>query len=141
MSNFKGIPIIGPGQSAGTAPRSGDKYIESEDGYYTYCGRGDDMLKVSGIWVSPFEVESALASHHAVLEAAVVGHADENGLIKSWHVSRPRTRCCAAATRQKPAGTLQVSALDRIRPRAAQNRHREDSTLQIARLNCTAIRK
>jgi benzoate-CoA ligase len=66
----------------GSWTRSGDKYIESEDGYFTYCGRGDDMLKVSGIWVSPFEVESALASHEAVLEAAVVGHADENGLIK-----------------------------------------------------------
>ncbi|HUK39475.1 MAG TPA: hypothetical protein VLX11_00475, partial [Candidatus Acidoferrales bacterium] len=62
--------------------RSGDKYIESEDGYFTYCGRGDDMLKVSGIWVSPFEVEAALVSHDAVLEAAVVGSADENGLIK-----------------------------------------------------------
>jgi benzoate-CoA ligase len=62
--------------------RSGDKYIEREDGYFTYCGRDDDMLKVSGIWVSPFEVEAALASHAAVLEAAVVGYADENGLIK-----------------------------------------------------------
>ncbi len=71
--------------------RSGDKYIEGEDGYYTYCGRGDDMLKVSGIWVSPFEVESALASHDAVLEAAVIGHTDENGLIKpkAFVVLRP----------------------------------------------------
>ncbi len=62
--------------------KSGDKYIESDDGYFTYGGRADDMLKVSGIWVSPFEVESALASHAAVLEAAVVGQADDNGLIK-----------------------------------------------------------
>jgi benzoate-CoA ligase len=62
--------------------KSGDKYIESEDGYFTYCGRADDMLKVSGIWVSPFEVEAALASHAAVLEAAVVGHGDDDGLIK-----------------------------------------------------------
>jgi benzoate-CoA ligase len=62
--------------------KSGDKYIESEDGYFTYCGRADDMLKVSGIWVSPFEVEAALVSHEAVLEAAVVGHHDENQLIK-----------------------------------------------------------
>ena len=62
--------------------KSGDKYIESEDGYYTYCGRADDMLKVSGIWVSPFEVEAALASHEAVLEAAVVACADKDGLIK-----------------------------------------------------------
>jgi benzoate-CoA ligase len=73
--------------------RSGDKYIESEDGYYTYCGRGDDMLKVSGIWVSPFEVESALASHDAVLESAVVGNPDEHGLIKpkAFVVLRPGT--------------------------------------------------
>ena len=66
----------------GAWTRSGDKYIESEDGYFTYCGRGDDMLKVSGLWVSPFKVEAVLASHEAVLEAAVVGHADDNGLIK-----------------------------------------------------------
>jgi benzoate-CoA ligase len=66
----------------GSWTRSGDKYIESDDGYFTYCGRADDMLKVSGIWVSPFEVEAALASHPQVLEAAVVGQADENGLIK-----------------------------------------------------------
>jgi benzoate-CoA ligase len=62
--------------------KSGDKYIENEDGYYTYCGRADDMLKVSGIWVSPFEVEASLASHEAVLEAAVVACADKDGLIK-----------------------------------------------------------
>jgi benzoate-CoA ligase len=66
----------------GAWTRSGDKYTEDSDGYYTYSGRNDDMLKVSGIWVSPFEVESAVASHPAVLEAAVVGKADENGLIK-----------------------------------------------------------
>jgi len=62
--------------------RSGDKYRESDNGYFIYGGRADDMLKVSGIWVSPFEVESALTSHAAVLEAAVVGRADDNGLIK-----------------------------------------------------------
>jgi benzoate-CoA ligase len=66
----------------GAWTRSGDKYTEEQDGYFTYSGRNDDMLKVSGIWVSPFEVESAVASHAAVLEAAVVGKADENGLIK-----------------------------------------------------------
>jgi benzoate-CoA ligase len=62
--------------------RSGDKYIREADGYYTYCGRSDDMLKVSGHYVSPFEVEAALASHPAVLEAAVVGAEDENKLTK-----------------------------------------------------------
>jgi benzoate-CoA ligase len=63
--------------------RSGDKYIESADGYFTYCGRTDDMLKVGGIYVAPFEVEGALLSHEAVLEAAVIGAADELGLIKA----------------------------------------------------------
>jgi benzoate-CoA ligase len=62
--------------------RSGDKYIEDEDGYFVYCGRRDDMLKVGGIYVSPFEVEAALQSHTAVLEAAVVGWPDIDGLIK-----------------------------------------------------------
>jgi benzoate-CoA ligase len=62
--------------------KSGDKYTVDRDGYYTYCGRSDDMLKVGGVYVSPFEVEAALATHGAVLEAAVVGHADEFELIK-----------------------------------------------------------
>jgi 4-hydroxybenzoate-CoA ligase/benzoate-CoA ligase len=62
--------------------RTGDKYVQDEDGYYIYQGRSDDMLKVSGIWVSPFEVESALAAHPAVVEAAIVGRADADGLIK-----------------------------------------------------------
>ena len=62
--------------------RSGDKYSLDKDGYYAYGGRSDDMLKVSGIYVSPAEVEMALVSHEAVLEAAVVGAADEQKLIK-----------------------------------------------------------
>ncbi|MGD0523643.1 MAG: benzoate-CoA ligase family protein [Polyangiaceae bacterium] len=62
--------------------RTGDRYTRDADGYYTYGGRDDDMLKVGGIWVSPFEVESALGAHDAVLEAAVVGHPDEQGLVK-----------------------------------------------------------
>ncbi len=66
----------------GVWTRTGDKYTRDEDGYYTYGGRADDMLKVGGIYVSPFEVEAALMSHPAVLEAAVIGLADENGLIK-----------------------------------------------------------
>jgi 4-hydroxybenzoate-CoA ligase len=61
---------------------TGDTYTRDADGYYRYGGRGDDMMKVGGIWVSPFEVEDALVSHPAVLEAAVVGHADADGLIK-----------------------------------------------------------
>lgn len=62
--------------------RTGDKYTRRADGRHVYCGRTDDMFKVSGIWVSPFEVESALIRHAAVLEAAVVPQADDEGLIK-----------------------------------------------------------
>jgi 4-hydroxybenzoate-CoA ligase len=62
--------------------RTGDKYQLRDDGRLVYCGRSDDMFKVSGIWVAPFEVEQALISHPAVLEAAVVPHKDEDGLEK-----------------------------------------------------------
>src|SRR6266540_1140524 len=62
--------------------RTGDKYIRDADGRFTFCCRSDDMFKVSGIWVSPFEVESALITHPAVLEAAVVPEADPEGLLK-----------------------------------------------------------
>jgi benzoate-CoA ligase family protein len=61
---------------------TGDKYYKDAEGYYYYCGRGDDMLKVGGIWVSPIEVEDALISHPAVLETAVVAKKDEHDLIK-----------------------------------------------------------
>ena len=62
--------------------RAGDKYSVDKDGFYTYGGRSDDMLKVSGLYVSPFEVEAILMSHSAVLEAAVVGDEDADKLIK-----------------------------------------------------------
>jgi benzoate-CoA ligase len=62
--------------------RTGDKYVVSEDGYFKYAGRSDDMLKVSGIYVSPIEVESALIAHEAVLECAVVGKEDDDKLTK-----------------------------------------------------------
>ena len=62
--------------------RTGDKYRQDADGYYWYVGRADDLLRVSGHWVSPAEVEAALSAHPAVLEAAVVGKADDDGLIK-----------------------------------------------------------
>lgn len=62
--------------------RSGDKYTEDEDGYFVYCGRRDDMLKVGGQYVSPFEVEGALLTHPDVLEAAVVAWPDADELIK-----------------------------------------------------------
>ena len=66
----------------GAWTHTGDKYRVDEDGLYFYCGRTDDMFKVSGIWVSPFEVKSALITHPAVFEAAVVGKEDTDGLIK-----------------------------------------------------------
>jgi 4-hydroxybenzoate-CoA ligase/benzoate-CoA ligase len=70
---------------------TGDKYVIDEDGYYWHAGRSDDMIKAGGIWVSPTEVESALLSHAAVLECAVVGVADASGLYKpkAFVVLRP----------------------------------------------------
>jgi benzoate-CoA ligase len=61
---------------------TGDKYFRDDDGYYHYCGRGDDMLKVGGMWVSPMEVENTVLTHEAVLECAVVGATDTDGLTK-----------------------------------------------------------
>jgi benzoate-CoA ligase len=71
--------------------RTGDKYWLDEDGYYWYAGRSDDMLKVGGQWVSPVEIENTLVEHPAVLEAAVVGATDADGLTKprAFVVLRP----------------------------------------------------
>jgi benzoate-CoA ligase len=66
--------------------RTGDKYYQDDDGYFWYAGRSDDMLKVSGVWVSPIEIESVLIEHAAVQEAAVVARPDEQQL--------PRTVAC-----------------------------------------------
>jgi benzoate-CoA ligase family protein len=62
--------------------KTGDKYRRDENGYFHYCGRTDDMFKVSGVWCSPFEIESALVSHPAVTEAAVVAKVDGDGLTR-----------------------------------------------------------
>jgi benzoate-CoA ligase len=80
--------------------RSGDKYSIDGEGRYVYAGRSDDMLKVSGIYVSPIEVEAALITHPAVLEAAVIGQADGAGLVKphAYVVLKPgQTRSPALA--------------------------------------------
>ena len=61
---------------------TGDTYRQDADGYFIYDGRSDDMLKVGGIWCSPIEIENCLIGHSAVMEVAIVGHADENELIK-----------------------------------------------------------
>jgi benzoate-CoA ligase len=63
--------------------KSGDKYVCDADGYYTYAGRSDDMIKVSGQYVSPVEVENVLIQHETVLEAAVIGVEDDQGLVKT----------------------------------------------------------
>ena len=63
--------------------KTGDKYSIDARGCYVYAGRGDDMLKVSGVYVSPFEVEATLMQHPAVLECAVIGVVDANGLTKT----------------------------------------------------------
>jgi len=62
---------------------TGDKFFCDSNGYFHYCGRADDMLKVAGMWVSPMEVENALLGHPHVAEAAVVGATDERGLAYS----------------------------------------------------------
>lgn len=62
--------------------KTGDTYYRDEEGYYWYCGRSDDMMKVGGLWVSPIEIENTLMEHASVLEAAVVGQPDHDGLLK-----------------------------------------------------------
>ena len=121
--------------------RSGDKYVEDDDGYFVYCGRRDDMLKVSGMYVSPFEVEGVLQSHPDVLEAAVVGWPDTDELIKPKAfvvlkvAGQGQRRLCAKAAGRMPqeARGLQISALDRVPHRAAEDRDRKDPALQAAR--------
>jgi benzoate-CoA ligase len=84
---------------AGEWTKSGDKYTRDADGYFTYGGRSDDMLKVGGIYVSPFEVEASLTTHPAVLEAAVIGVADAEGLLKpkAYVVLKPGQHADGAA--------------------------------------------
>jgi benzoate-CoA ligase len=90
--------------------RSGDKYSQDADGFYAYGGRTDDMLKVSGIWVSPAEVEAALVSHDCVLEAAVVGQEDEQKLIK------PKAYVVLKPGKQATAQDLQAFVKSKLAP-------------------------
>jgi benzoate-CoA ligase family protein len=98
--------------------RSGDKYMVDEDGYYVYCGRRDDMLKVSGMYVSPFEVEGALATHAEVLECAVVAWPDADTLIKpkAFVVMKDQTKVADAATRDAMSRALQDHVKTRLAP-------------------------
>ena len=117
--------------------RSGDKYIEDADGYYVCCGRADDMLKVSGMYVSPFEVEAALSSHPDVLEAAVVGWGDEQKLVKpkAFVVLKEPDKASDALIRalqehvKAKLAPYQISALDRIPHRAAEDGDRQDPAI------------
>jgi benzoate-CoA ligase len=92
---------------------TGDKYFRDAEGYYHYCGRSDDMLKVGGIWVSPMEVENTVLAHPAVIECAVVGAADTDGLMKpkAFIVLRAGT-----ASTPETAHDIQVFVKSRIAP-------------------------
>ena len=94
----------------GAWTRSGDKYLRNADGSYTYCGRSDDMLKVSGIYVSPFEVEATLVQHPAVLEAAVIGVPDQDGL------TRTKAFVVLKAGTQVTEDALKLFVKDRLAP-------------------------
>jgi benzoate-CoA ligase family protein len=92
--------------------RTGDKYRRDADGFYWHAGRSDDMLKVSGQWVSPVEVEAALTGHDAVLECAVIGEQDADGLIKPHAFVAPRT----GAAIEGLAEALQALAKQKLEP-------------------------
>jgi benzoate-CoA ligase len=83
----------------GNRMRTGDMYVCSADGFFTYLGRSDDMLRVGGEWVSPAEVEAVLVTNPAVLEAAVVGFRDEHGILRpaAYVVAAPGQRVDVAA--------------------------------------------
>jgi len=75
------IPELTARTKRGEWVLTGDKFTRDAEGYYRYCGRADDMMKVSGMWVSPGEVENALLGHPSVAEAAVVAHSNSDGLL------------------------------------------------------------
>jgi len=92
---------------------TGDTYFRDEDGYYHHCGRSDDMIKVGGMWCSPIEIESQLVAHPLVLEAAVAGIPDANGLVKpeAWVVLRS-----SAAPSEDLAAELMAHCKSRLAP-------------------------
>ena len=114
---------------------TGDRATRDADGYFWFIGRKDDVIKSSGYRIGPFEVESALLEHPAVLEVAVIGQPDplRGQIVKACVVLRPgieaadelkrelQTHCKTAHRR------LQISARDRIRARAAQDHQRQDA--------------
>src|SRR5205085_3239231 len=97
---------------AGDWCTSGDQFHVDEEGYYWYHGRTDDMLKVSGVFVAPSEIENCLLQHEAVLECAVVGHADSDGLVKP--------KAFIVARNGHPANEAQANAIkDFVKTRLA----------------------
>lgn len=94
---YWGKPELTAGTKRGDWVVTGDKFFRDPDGYYHYCGRSDDLLKVAGMWVAPTEVEAALVAHEAVLEAAVVSSRDDLGL------ERPRAHVVLKPGREASA--------------------------------------
>ena len=113
-----------PFEGHGRAPATNTRSLPG--GRFRYCGRTDDMFKVSGIWVSPFEVEQALITHPSVLEAAVVPTRDADGLEKpkAFVVLKPGATPTAGGGAQGPRQgahrQVEISALDRVRPRSCR---------------------
>ncbi len=115
--------------------KAGDKYIRNADGSYTYAGRTDDMLKVSGVYVSPFEVEATLVQHPAVLEAAVIGVPDAEGLTKTkaFVVLKPGGEVDDAELKAFVKDRLapyKYPRVDRVRRGTAEDRDRQDPAVQ-----------
>ena len=121
---------------------TGDKYYQDSDGFYWYCGRSDDMLKVGGQWVSPVEVENALIAHPAVLETAIVANFDVDRLVKpkayivlksGYEPSETLASEIKAFVKDRLA-PVQISALGRVRDGIAQDGNRQNSTLPLAQI-------
>lgn len=93
LAEYWRIPELTARTKRGDWVITGDKFLRDADGYYRYCGRVDDMLKVAGMWVSPVEVENALLGHPNVAEAAVVGATDPRGLTYAVAHVTLRTGC------------------------------------------------
>jgi benzoate-CoA ligase family protein len=93
FSEYWRIPELTARTKRGDWVVTGDKFLRHPDGYYHYCGRADDMLKVAGMWVSPMEVENALLGHPHVAEAAVIGATDSRGLTYALAYVALRAGC------------------------------------------------
>lgn len=123
--------------------RTGDKYYQDESGYFWHAGRTDDMLKVSGVWVSPIEIERILSEHPAVLEAAVVFRKDADELIKpvACIVPRDGTRGSPGARQRtaescaEPLACVQAAPWHRVFHRGSKDSYGKGATLQAPRVD------